>query len=172
MFAIYLTLGYTFNEIFNRPKENTRRCHVWSIHLLFTLLFFAAGIGAGMFLGTYHRYGLTVVILLIGVSYACKKLPSTRLVTIITVEFFVGIILCLFIKIFIGVKVKYPGLPIGTLFFLYEKFLSRLFFLVLCQGLKCDLNVQSVIATVTYLLKMLSFPVLFIDIIFQDTVLY
>ena len=61
---------------------------------------------------------------------------------------------------------------IGTCFFFYEKFMSKMIFLVLVQGLKCDLNIQNFIVTGTLVLKVVSCPVLFIDVLFQDTLLY
>ena len=84
MFGLYLVLAYSFNEIFQRPNENARRCHVYSVYLFFTFACLGAAIGAGMFLGTYHRYGLVVVIWLICVAISFKKSRFTRLVAAMT----------------------------------------------------------------------------------------
>ena len=61
---------------------------------------------------------------------------------------------------------------IGTCFFFYEKMMSKLIFLVLVQGLKCDLNISNFICCATLVLKTVSVPVLFIDVLFQDNLLY
>ena len=132
MFPLYVNIPVMFYDIFLKPKESCRRGFVLFMYLLFLAFMLVMGIVRDSFVGTYQRYGLAVVAYFIVVAITCKKSPFTRLVQVVFFEYLFGIILCLFIKIFITIKAKYPGLPIGTCFFFYEKMVSKCIFLILC----------------------------------------
>ena len=128
-------------EAFLKPTKLKRAIVYGFGYAFYFVVITGLAVGRGMLLGAIQRYALVLVIFFICFAIIYKKSKLTRLVTAVLCECLFGILLCLFIKIFIVFKEKYPGLPIGTLFFFYEKMLSRLFFLLLVQGLKCELMV-------------------------------
>ena len=159
-------------EAFLNPTPLKRAVVFILGYAFYLVLMILLAVGPGILLGAIQRYMVVIVIFLINFVIIYKYHPLKRILFAVMIESLFGIVLALVIKILIGFKLKYPGLPIGTLFFFYEKMFTRLFFLLLVQCLKSNIEVKNFIVNNTMNVKCLSVAVLFIDVIFQDTLLF